>query len=172
MILKGKNGSGKSSLLKVLAGIVPPNEGRVEWNGECIRNHPHFNANVAYLGHRLALQFHMTVSEILGFWARLYDRTELLPAALHYFDLTAYQDMPCEVLSAGWKQRVALARLILSPAKLWLLDEPASHLDDTGLGLMESLIAARKEQGGMVVMSYHGAVGSEHVREINIDDYK
>ncbi|MCI5050321.1 MAG: heme ABC exporter ATP-binding protein CcmA [Rickettsiales bacterium] len=172
LVLKGKNGSGKSTLLKLLAGVLQPSYGEILFNNSNISNSPLYGKHVAYVGHRLAVVPYLTVEENLQFWAKLYDRSELLDAALHYFDLNRYRDVLSAHLSAGWKQRVALARLILSPASVWLLDEPASHMDDEGVALMESLVATRKEQGGIIVMSLHSHVSEEHVSILNIDSYK
>lgn len=169
LVIQGKNGSGKSTLLKLMAGILKPKAGRIEYDGQNIQDIRHFGANIAYIGHELAIKPQLTVYENIEFWGRMYKRPELIDTALRYFDLDTHYDMPCGLLSAGWKQRVALARLIVSPAKIWLLDEPMTHMDNEGIALIESLIATRKEQSGCIIMSLHGSIKSDNIKTFNIN---
>lgn len=159
----------ESSLLRLMAGLIPPYAGEVRYNQQKIHDVFAYGANVAYVGHKLAIKPQMTARENITLWANLYRRSELIDAAISYFDLEKRCDVPCDTLSAGWKQRVALARLIVSPAKVWLLDEPMTHLDEEGMALVESLATTRKEQGGMVIMAMHGKVTSDHARIFEIN---
>lgn len=170
MLLQGKNGSGKTTLLKLLAGLLAAEEGTIHWQGEPIGHIPDYGRQMLYIGHTPALKTAMTPYEMIAFWARIYGNPELIEAAMHYFDLGPYAALPCRELSAGWQQKVALARLIVSPARLWLLDEPASHLDREGSRLLQSLISSRKEQGGCILMAMHGDVEAEGVRKLDLDD--
>lgn len=151
LLVVGRNGSGKTTLLRCLAGLLPA-EGR-------ITRPRHF----LYLGHADALKPHATVHANLRFWAALGGEPMLLAAAIEYFGLEPFLEMPCHQLSAGWKKRVALARLLTHPAALWLLDEPYAHLDAEGVALLGGLIEGRVRKGGAVVMAVHylppGALG-------------
>jgi heme exporter protein A len=170
LLVKGQNGSGKSTLLRVLAGLLKPRSGEICFDGVMLNAVDDFGMKIAYLGHRLGLIPTLTVREMVHYWARMYDRRELTDASLHYFDLQRYADIAIHSLSAGWQQKLALSRLILSPAKLWLLDEPASHLDQEGSALLQSLLTARKEQGGMIALSMHGEVQAVDIQILNLDD--
>lgn len=155
LLLKGPNGVGKTSLLKMIAGLLPAEEGQVLWDSQPARTSEAFKRELMYIGHKSAVKLDSTVHENIAFWAKLHGTEMLIPAALKYFDLTRMQDAPASQLSAGWQRRVALARLIVAPAKLWLLDEPTNFLDDEAVVLMASLIEARVNQGGMVIAASH-----------------
>jgi heme exporter protein A len=170
MLLQGQNGSGKTTLLKLLARILKAEQGAVRWNGNAIASIPDYGRQMLYIGHGSAIPPALTPREVISFWARVYGTEELIEAALHYFELDRYAELPSRQLSAGWKQKLALTRLIISPAKLWLLDEPASHLDQEGSRLLQSLITTRKEQGGAILMAMHGEVNAENIKILNLDD--
>ena len=133
-MLTGSNGSGKSSLLRLLATLLPPAEGRLLWGGEPVAADPaRYRAALDYVGHLDALKPALTARETLRFWAAL--RGAANPeseAALDWFGLGAAADWPCRVLSAGQRRRLALARLVAAPAAVWLLDEPTAALDSDG----------------------------------------
>lgn len=144
--LRGANGSGKTSLLKIAAGLLIPSQGSVTQNSP---------EPILYLGHRPGVQKHLTVYENLAFYAKLYNNELLFDVAIHYFGLGEILDMPCAKLSAGWQQRVGLSRLVLAPTSLWLLDEPFTHLDTEGKELLQNLLQAREGQGGATMLSTH-----------------
>jgi heme exporter protein A len=155
LLLKGPNGSGKTSLIRILLGLLQPAEGQIYWNGDSIQDNAQFKRDLMYIGHKSAVKLEATVWENLAFWAKLYDTELLLPAALKFYDLTKCADTPASQLSAGWQRRVALARLVVAPCKLWLLDEPTNFLDDEAVMLTASLIESRVQQGGIVVVASH-----------------
>lgn len=156
LILKGANGSGKTSLLRMLAGLIPCQDGKIYWQGEDIKDdYEGYLSNIAMVGHKEAIDDQLTVSENLEFWASLSGNPELFAVAAKYFRLEKFLDTPCYMLSAGWKKRVALSRLVLLKAELWLLDEPFTNLDKEGREMLTNLIAARCDQGGMVIISSH-----------------
>lgn len=155
LLLKGPNGSGKTSLIKLLSGILKPDAGSILWDNEPIAGNDSFKRELMLIGHKSAVKNDSTVYENLAFWAKLYDTQVLLPAALKFYGLEKFRDTLASQLSAGWQRRVALARLIVAPCKLWLLDEPTNFLDEEMVALTASLIESRVQQGGIVVVASH-----------------
>ena len=155
LLLKGANGSGKTSLIRVLSGLLPAETGSISWDGKPIANNADFKRDLMLVGHKSAVKLDATVSENLAFWASLYNTQMLVGAALRFYDLEKFADTPARELSSGWQRRVALARLIVSPCRLWLLDEPTNFLDEEAVMLTASLIETRVTQGGIVVVASH-----------------
>ena len=158
LVVRGNNGSGKSTFLKTVAGLLKPGSGAVLREGR-----------VQYFGHRNGLARDMAVRDNVLLWARLGGYGGLAAAAMHYFDLGDVADVTLSKLSAGWQQRVALTRLITMPADLWLLDEPTANLDAAGTALLQTLIQARREQGGIVVIATHSPIQGESIKTITIN---
>ena len=150
LLLLGANGSGKSTLLRVLAGLKRPDAGQIAWRGQDVREHP---APVAYLGHLDAIKPGLTALENLALAARVGQGSAA--AALETVDLAALAELPARLLSAGQKRRLALARLVLSRAGLWLLDEPTLGLDTASVERLGVLLAAHRAAGGVVVTATH-----------------
>ena len=146
LLLLGANGSGKSTLLRVLAGLKRADAGRVLWNGEAVEG------PVAYLGHGDAVKPGLTVAENLSFAAHAGGD---VAAALQAMDLLPLQDLPARMLSAGQRRRLALARLMLSPSALWLMDEPTVGLDDASVARLGVVLATHRAGGGVVVTATH-----------------
>jgi heme exporter protein A len=154
LVLTGANGSGKSTLLRLLAGLVRPIAGRLLWNGEdALADPPSHVARVTYLGHLDAVKPGLTVGENLRFAARTSGGS--VDDALAALGLWELADVPARFLSAGQKRRVALARLALSVALLWLLDEPTVGLDAASLEHVGALLRAHRGRGGVVVAATH-----------------
>jgi heme exporter protein A len=154
LILAGPNGSGKSTLLRLLAGLVRPAAGRLLWNGaDALSDIAGHGRRVAYLGHQDAVKPGLTVAENLRFAATVSGRPII--AALEAVGLEALADLPARMLSAGQKRRLALSRLLLSVAPLWLLDEPTLGLDTVSIERFGGLLARHRESGGMVVAATH-----------------
>lgn len=157
--VSGPNGSGKTSLLKILCGISSPIEGEVRWQGRSARKQGEaFRQNLLYLGHLNAVKEELTALENLRIAAAL-SGTELdEDAALDALDrigLLGREYLPAKVLSQGQKRRVTLARLLVSRAPLWILDEPLTALDAKAVGLIQSRLAEHLSAGGMVVLTTH-----------------
>lgn len=162
LLLRGPNGSGKSSMLRCLAALTPLTEGTIAWDGEPIRRDLEAHRRrLRYIGHHDAVKPSLSVAENVAIWARLHGTASagMVEQALDRFGLSALSDLPARLLSAGQRRRVALARLALEPAPLWLLDEPITGLDDDGVARLLDLIAAHRRAGGMVVVAYHGSPG-------------
>ena len=148
LLLLGANGSGKSTLLRVLAGLKRPDAGTVLWMGAAADPWP-----VAYLGHQDAVKPGLTAVENLAFAAST--GRGVPREALAALDLLPLADLPARLLSAGQKRRLALARLVLSPAPIWLLDEPTLGLDTAAVARLGGLLASHRAGGGVVVTATH-----------------
>jgi heme exporter protein A len=157
LLLTGANGSGKSSLLRLLATLLAPAAGRVLWAGAPVAADPAgYRAGLHYVGHLDAVKPVVSVRESVQFWAAMRGvaRPEV-DAALAAFALAPLADWPCRWLSAGQRRRLALARLIAAPAALWLLDEPSAVLDDDGEQRLVAVIEAHRAAGGCAVIATH-----------------
>lgn len=154
LVLAGPNGSGKSTLLRLLAGLGRLAGGRLLWSGEdALADLTAHAARVVYIGHLDAVKPGLTAAENLRFAAWVGGgRVE---AALDALGLRELADLPARMLSAGQKRRLALARLALSAAPLWLLDEPTLGLDVASVERFGSLLAAHRARGGMIVAATH-----------------
>jgi heme exporter protein A len=154
LVLSGPNGSGKSTLLRLLAGLVRPAAGRVLWDGvDAFSDLAAHGKRVAYLGHQDAVKPGLTATENLRFAAAVSGRSVI--GALASLGLEPLADLPARMLSAGQKRRLALSRLMLSAAPLWLLDEPTLGLDTAAILRFGELIAAHRTGGGLVVAATH-----------------
>ena len=153
LLVTGANGSGKSSLLRTLAGLSRAAEGRVTWDGET-SDDPPFH----YLGHRDGLKPQLTAAENLRFAARWWNRasrSDETRDALAELGLAAAAETPVGWLSSGQKRRVALARLLVAPRSVWLLDEPTTGLDASSVSAFEAIATAHLARGGLLVAATH-----------------
>ena len=154
LILSGRNGAGKSTLLRLLAGLARPDAGTLRWDGvDVLTDRAQYGARVALLGHQDALKPSLTAAENLAFAARISGRP--IAGALADLDLVDLAELPARMLSAGQKRRLALARVSLSAAPLWLLDEPTLGLDDPAIALLGTMLARHRAGGGMIVTATH-----------------
>jgi heme exporter protein A len=171
----GPNGSGKSTLLKVIAGISSHYTGRILWQGEeTSRCREDFHAGMIFLGHARAVKTALTASENLEWFAGLYPcRTDVsITDALRHVGLAPFADTLCGQLSAGQQQRVALARLVLGAAALWILDEPFTAIDRDGVMQFEEMIGEFVRLGGTVIITTHHSLQLPvPVRTIDLGDY-
>ena len=158
--LEGSNGSGKTSLLRVIAGLLDPEEGVVRWDGEDSRdNRQAFLSQLAWLGHKPGFKLDLTPVENLRFETSLRPQSERsMDEVFEKLQLTALKPLPLRSLSAGQQRRVALARLMLSSAPLWILDEPYTNLDKAGRELVDQIVQAHVEKGGLCLLASHQAV--------------
>jgi heme exporter protein A len=159
LLIEGANGAGKTSLLRILAGLSRPSDGEIRWRGHGIADRrAEYCSEMTYLGHAPGLKAELSPAENLRLWLRLAGlplKTREVRQALDDVGLGGYEDAPTRILSAGQRQRTALARLLLSPALLWILDEPFTALDAAGLALVRVLLETHTARGGMVSLTSH-----------------
>ncbi len=174
LYVNGPNGSGKTTLLRMICGLALPADGRVLWGGEDIRALGElFRAELLYCGHHHALKDDLSGLENLHIGSRLggypAGEEEVL-AALARMGLTGLEDLPAKVLSQGQKRRVGLARLLLSKARLWVLDEPFTALDSGAVELLQSAIRTHLERDGLVVLTTHQqvSIGAAVMKQIRM----
>ena len=162
LVLEGRNGSGKTSLLRILCGIRLPESGELCWEGvDIFKLGPEFREHIAYLGHKDGHKPELTPLENLRIAQGLGKAKSgvILEEALDQVGLYGFEDVPTRNMSAGQQRRLAIARLLVTDAKLWILDEPFTSLDRKGIEQMERLFEAHLEQGGMAAMTTHHRVG-------------
>ncbi|RDH86315.1 MAG: heme ABC transporter ATP-binding protein CcmA [endosymbiont of Escarpia spicata] len=162
LVLEGRNGSGKTSLLRILCGIRLPESGQLLWKGEDIfRLGPEYHEHTAYLGHKDGSKLDLTPLENLRV-ARGFGKAKegiTLEEALNQVGLYGFEDVPTRNMSAGQQRRLAIARLLVTDAKFWILDEPFTSLDRKGIEHMERLFEAHLQSGGMAAMTTHHRIG-------------
>lgn len=158
VLIEGDNGSGKTTLLRVLSGLLDATEGSIELQGEPLTV-ARLSQQLALLGHQPGLKVELSAAENLRFAAGVFGMKTgvTVASSLASVGLEGYEDVPVRQLSAGQKKRVTLARLLLVPATLWLLDEPFANLDRGGIDLVNRLLDAHARQGGAALVTSHGA---------------
>jgi len=172
--IAGANGSGKTSLLRIVCGLAPPAQGEVRWRGESIRAlREEFWKDLVYIGHSNAVKDDLTALENLEIACALggaKNSRGAAYAALEQFGIAACAGLPARVLSQGQRRRVALARLLMSRRlPLWVLDEPFTALDAAAVGLVQTLIGEQLARGGAVVFTTHQEVVIEAAVKLCID---
>lgn len=162
MQVQGENGSGKTTLLRTLCGFIQPLAGEILWQGQRIHElDEDYHADIIYLGHLNAIKDELNALENLRISCALtgYEVSDSdAIAALRRMGLRGRETFPVKVLSQGQRRRVALARLLVCKAPLWILDEPLTALDVGAVGLMQALIGEHLENKGMVIFTTHQAL--------------
>jgi len=167
LLLRGPNGAGKSTLLRLLAGLVRPAAGVLLWNGADALVDPGEHATrLAYLGHQDAVKPVLTAAENLRFAAKLCAGS--IADALAALGLAELAEVPARMFSAGQRRRLALARVALSAAPLWLLDEPISGLDSASIAALGGVMAAHRARGGIVVAATHSPLPLPDAAELRL----
>lgn len=168
--IKGLNGSGKSSLLRLLCGLAPATIGNIYWNGKPIQTcRENFLQQLIYIGHQLGLKGGLTPRENCQQAVAMANKSQRVSIdfALEAVVLASHSNSLTENLSAGQKRRVALARLLLYPAALWVLDEPFTALDSDGVRLIIELLTNHVQQGGLAIITSHQAITFDFpIREV------
>ena len=164
--LEGPNGAGKTSLLRAIAGLLPPVSGRITFHNDdaVVEDREERAVFVGWLSHLDGIKAQLTVREQAQFWAEIYESAQDVDAALLRFGLGPLADARGVVLSAGQKRRLALVRLALSARPLWLLDEPLAALDTRGKALVAEAISAHAAGGGIVIAATHEPLGVQSER--------
>jgi heme exporter protein A len=168
LIVTGRNGAGKSSLLRTLAGLVRLTRGRLTLEG----GDPELSIaeQAHYLGHQDALKPALSVGENLAFWADFFGApSQDLPQALEMVGLAALIGLPAAYLSAGQRRRLSIARLIAVKRPIWLLDEPTSTLDVSAQERLAVLMQAHLAEGGLILAATHGPVGLANTKELRLE---
>lgn len=167
--IEGQNGAGKTSLLRILAGFVSAQSGQVLWQGTNIKTDSiKFAIDSLYIGHKTGVNLQLTALENTAFWLETHgleapqDAYEILAK----IGLVGFEDVPVRMLSAGQQRRVALARLWLNNAKLWLLDEPFTALDKRGTLILQQQFQAHLSAGGSIILTSHQDL-TEHFTDLS-----
>ncbi len=159
--IKGENGAGKTSLLRILAGLALPVSGDIAFNGyDCRKFRSEYNEQIAFMGHKLGIKLELTAVENIRSHCELSkQRTDQqILDALKEVGLFGFEEMYCNQLSAGQKRRVAIAQAMLTETSLWILDEPFTSLDVIGVEFFLQVIQQHVNQGGMVLLTTHQEV--------------
>lgn len=176
--IKGDNGAGKSSLLKLLTGSAFNENGEVLWKGVSIfKEDSCFYKDLLFIGHKAGVSHHLSAEENLKWYASLAGKVLKQNESDQVFKkigLFGFEDIIAAKLSAGQQRRIALCRLSLENKKLWLLDEPLVSLDIQGVALFEKLLKVHLEKGGIAVFTSHQDIKSDglSIETINLSDYK
>jgi heme exporter protein A len=163
LLVEGRNGSGKTTLLRMFCGLIEPSGGQILWRGEPIRQlAEEYTRELLYIGHRPGVKDDLSPVENLRIAATL-DGVDIDEAAawqaLARIGLQGFEDLPTRYLSQGQKRRVALARLLVSTAKIWILDEPFVALDVSAVEELQGVIREHVAGGGIVILTTHQSVG-------------
>lgn len=149
VLLTGDNGCGKTTLIRILAGVLAPSQGHIEWGED----------GMIYVGHMLAVKDDLTVTENIDFMRRFIGQGgQSTREIVERVGLRRVAEQPARTLSAGQRKRCALARLLLSDARLWLLDEPYSNLDKQGMSMLDGILRRHLQAGGACAMATHGSL--------------
>jgi heme exporter protein A len=175
LVVTGANGSGKTSLLRIVCGLLEAAAGEIRWNGSSARAlGDDYFAQLAYLGHQNGLKDDLSAAENIQVWAGVSGTTVELDAARHALrqvGLAGREDLPVRWLSQGQKRRAALARLLVAKRALWVLDEPFAGLDRTSTAAVETLLKEHLTGGGMAILTTHQDLGdiAAPVRRLGLD---
>ncbi|NJO14329.1 MAG: cytochrome c biogenesis heme-transporting ATPase CcmA [Thioploca sp.] len=170
--IEGRNGSGKTSLLRILCGLTLPTEGMVTWREQDIQAiRSTYYANLIYIGHAPGIKVELTPLENLAMAQAMgcYPTEIPLTEALAQVGLYGFEDVPTRTLSAGQQRRVALARLLLNQAQLWILDEPFTALDKIAIHMIENWLEQHAQQGGMAVLTSHHPINCSNTTLLRLD---
>lgn len=156
LFLQGKNGSGKTSLLRILCGFRLPDEGEITWGDKSVSSMPEYFENISYVGHKNGIKDELTVEENLNLMRSMATASNIKTEdVLKQIGLFKRSDVLARQLSAGQKRKLALARLMMTENSFWILDEPFTSLDATTVKFFEQLIKQHITRGGMLILTSH-----------------
>jgi len=170
--IEGANGSGKTTLLRLLTTALQPSSGKILYGGEVLSKCRYqYLSDMLFIGHQPAVKLTLTAEENLRWMINSTAKTNQLAFAdaLDALGLSGYSDIPCYALSAGQHRRVALARLLISEAALWYLDEPFTAIDKQGVSFLESRLQEHLNRGGTVVLTSHQDLTLDNLRKYSLD---
>lgn len=169
--VEGPNGCGKTTLLRIITTALSPTSGQLLWQGqEVSKIRQDYLQNLLFLGHLPGLKQSLSPEENLVWWRRLnnnnglFSNTEVLAS----IGLKGYEDVPCFNLSAGQQRRAALARLLITQAPVWVLDEPFTAIDKQGVGELKALLTEHAARGGIIILSTHQDLGIESIKRLSL----
>ena len=171
LFIEGSNGSGKTSLMRSMAGLLPLEQGEIYWQGEPVRRNPQeFRAALVWMAHRVGFKNDLNLKVNLDFEAALRPVSDANPGrVIERLGLGRLTGLPFRSLSAGQQRRVALARMLLSNSPLWLMDEPFTNLDVDGRSLVTDIVTEHLQSGGLCVMASHQPVEVDaNIRKIKL----
>lgn len=165
--LQGGNGVGKTTLLKLLAGLLQPSSGAIFWNNISIHDDlPSWQQHICYVGHKMGLSLDLTIRENCYFDLHWQRRRVSFTDLLKSFNLTELADIPCSKLSQGQRRRAALLRIAMTDARVWLLDEPFVALDKPSMEALAYCLKQHLADNGLIILTSHQSLAD------NFDDYE
>ena len=171
MLVRGKNGSGKTSLLRVLAGYIKNYSGNILFNGNNIKSDNELLSEFRFLGQQNTLKGNLSVQQNIAMWELIYQVKSDIYEIAKILNIEQILNVDINSLSDGQKKRVSLARLIISNAKVWLLDEPLVYLDQDKIDLLQNIILRHNKRGGITIYSSNTNINLEYDSSIIMDDY-
>ncbi|MDC3144187.1 heme ABC exporter ATP-binding protein CcmA [Pelagibacteraceae bacterium] len=171
MVVRGKNGSGKTSLLRVLAGYIKNYSGNILFNGNNIKNDKELLSEFRFLGQKNTLKGNLSVQQNIAMWELIYQVKSDINEISKILNIEQILNVDINSLSDGQKKRISLARLIISNAKVWLLDEPLVYLDQDKIDLLQNIILKHNKRGGITIYSSNTDINLEYDSSIIMDDY-
>ncbi len=162
LVIEGTNGSGKTSLLRGIAGLLDFEQGEIRWQGKSVRKHYQaFRADVSWLAHKVGFKGDLTLLENLRFEQTLNSFDEqAFPTVLKRLGIDSLTELPLRSLSAGQQRRVALARTLVARSRVWIMDEPFTNLDSGGRELVDAVLSEHLASGGSAIVATHQSIES------------
>lgn len=171
VMLRGQNGAGKTSFLRIMAGLQQASYGKLLFGKKQLSFEELTKPYCTYIGHKLALKQELSVLDNIKYWASIAKTQILVDVAIKYFQLEDLLDVRSDDLSAGMQKKVAMTRLILCPSKLWLLDEIDTNLDAANQDLLTRLILSHADNGGYSFIASHNWTPVKTISTLNLNDY-